>query len=727
MINEVGGAGRGGQLWRSITDLPESASPWSAALRRGWIVAFLLAVGGWVGDYQDLSTAAIGALFAGLVQGAVGWRTMVTVMSIVTLTIGVLAFVSSALAGTWWLLVVIFAVALVSGTVSGSGIVANYAGLIGLITVICLSSTPNSVAGALVVGLWAGFGALVQSLAGLTLWRYERVAFVRRPFAISLRRLRRLALARPERLVHRKLAAAEAETAAENALLAANLSPRDEINYQDLLRELTWTRVVIVQWLTREGVDDEGRRALSDELRAISAGPRGRSKPMQPDLHDQLRDPGKQRLVDQIDRLKAAWERATGQSRIPSTASSSQTKGVTESPARQPTARSAKVRSDLHRFRESVVAIFDPSGEAFRNGLRLAVAVGIAEAVALGFDISRGYWIALTVALVIKPDFASTITRGILRIIGTIAAVLLVGLALLATGSPQWLMVAMVAVFAPMMMRWFSANYGLFAFAVTASVLILMEGGSPSLEVVILRFENTLIGAAIAVAAYFIRPAWRGDQLSDLLVEMVEAQRRWTVAVLNALGSTSQLPSVGQASTDNQESLSKMLLLGKQSRSAAGRALAAAQGAVIEPHNGEADPTAGLAVLDACQHAALITLGLEADIRSLAEAQPGSRGDSSSQVSAELTARVSASFAQDMQVAAALLRGNAGPDAPHGAAAESDVTASADPGEAAAVSRYVRAADVDPATERALAVLLVYSHTAANESRNVRPDHLSNR
>jgi len=54
-------------------------------------------------------------------------------------------------------------------------------------------------------------------------------------------------------------------------------------------------------------------------------------------------------------------------------------------------------------------------------GLAVAIAILVQRAIPL----AHGQWIALTVALVLRPDFSSTFTRGFARIIGTIGGAVL--------------------------------------------------------------------------------------------------------------------------------------------------------------------------------------------------------------------------------------------------------------------------------------------------------------
>lgn len=65
---------------------------------------------------------------------------------------------------------------------------------------------------------------------------------------------------------------------------------------------------------------------------------------------------------------------------------------------------------------------------AFRHALRCAVVVTAGLAIARFSAMEHGYWIAMTAAIVLKPDFGATITYGLLRMLGTLVGLLVMSL-----------------------------------------------------------------------------------------------------------------------------------------------------------------------------------------------------------------------------------------------------------------------------------------------------------
>ena len=52
--------------------------------------------------------------------------------------------------------------------------------------------------------------------------------------------------------------------------------------------------------------------------------------------------------------------------------------------------------------------------------IRLMVSIGVAAVVSEVIPLQRSYWVVLTVAIVLKPDFGSVFARAVQRGVGTI-------------------------------------------------------------------------------------------------------------------------------------------------------------------------------------------------------------------------------------------------------------------------------------------------------------------
>jgi uncharacterized membrane protein YccC len=150
-----------------------------------------------------------------------------------------------------------------------------------------------------------------------------------------------------------------------------------------------------------------------------------------------------------------------------------------------------------------------PDTRAF--AVRLALCMAVAEVVRQNLTLPRPYWVVLTVAIVLKPDFGSVFTRAVQRGVGTLLGVLLGSALLLAIPRGGWILVAM-AVAAGALPWARGANYGVLSVFLTPLVIFLLDLAAPAGGgLVRARLLDTLIGCAIVlVLGYLLWPqTWR--------------------------------------------------------------------------------------------------------------------------------------------------------------------------------------------------------------------------
>jgi uncharacterized membrane protein YccC len=163
---------------------------------------------------------------------------------------------------------------------------------------------------------------------------------------------------------------------------------------------------------------------------------------------------------------------------------------------------------------------------AFRHAVRLAVMVAIGEALGRGFYWRRSYWLPMTIVLVLKPEFTTTFSRGLLRIAGTVAGLLMA--TALFHSFPLTVTSQILLIFAfTFLLRWAGpANYGILAVAVSALIVLLIAvaGISPK-DVILARGWNTAAGGALALLSYWVWPTWERTRMSERLAQMLDAYR----------------------------------------------------------------------------------------------------------------------------------------------------------------------------------------------------------
>jgi uncharacterized membrane protein YccC len=251
---------------------------------------------------------------------------------------------------------------------------------------------------------------------------------------------------------------------------------------------------VVLHWTSQEG--DKGRRSgkpqseRQDEERAAggceNAGRRTADqesaepmRPVPPILPPWGSSPGSVELRDALAVLvrAIAWTPATAPELAPRT-----------------------------RLVERARAVLDTLFDQLRGGrfgwtstLRLMVCVGIAAVASEILPLQRSYWVVLTVAIVVKPDYGSVFVRAVQRGAGTVVGAVLGAVILVAVPYGPWLLVP-IAVLAAAYPYGRLRNFGLGATFITPVVVLLIDQLAPTnWRLAEDRLVDTLIGCAIVL------------------------------------------------------------------------------------------------------------------------------------------------------------------------------------------------------------------------------------
>lgn len=131
--------------------------------------------------------------------------------------------------------------------------------------------------------------------------------------------------------------------------------------------------------------------------------------------------------------------------------------------------------------------------------VRLMLTVGVAAVVSGLLPVQRSYWILLTAAIVLRPDFGSVFARAVQRGAGTVIGAV-AGAVILAVVPYGPLLLLPCAVLAALLPYGRSRNFGLFAVFLTPLVVLLIDlltraGWRLAAD----RLIDTLLGCAIAL------------------------------------------------------------------------------------------------------------------------------------------------------------------------------------------------------------------------------------
>lgn len=189
------------------------------------------------------------------------------------------------------------------------------------------------------------------------------------------------------------------------------------------------------------------------------------------------------------------------------------------------------------------------SSESGRHALRLAVVTAVAEAIVQAADLSHGYWAVLTIFIVLRPDYSSTVYRGLQRAAGTVvgaglglATVQLARISL--TALLVGIGVSLLAAYAV-----FTVNYLLYGVFLTDFVVVLLALlGLPPEPTALARLAGTGLGTGLAILAYLLWPTWEGTSAAEKFARLFVAQGRYASALLHAYSrpDSAELARLGQ-------------------------------------------------------------------------------------------------------------------------------------------------------------------------------------
>jgi uncharacterized membrane protein YccC len=179
---------------------------------------------------------------------------------------------------------------------------------------------------------------------------------------------------------------------------------------------------------------------------------------------------------------------------------------------------------------------------AWSHALRLMICMALAEALGRLLPLQNPYWVALTVAIVLKPDFGSVFGRAVLRGVGTLAGVVL-GAAVLAFDPRGWVLVLLIVLIAGALPIGKDRNYGMFSTFVTPLVIVQIDlAHANDWDVVGARLLDTALGCAIVlVCGYLLWPGSLRPRVGTHLLSVLDGLGSYVAAGLAGSPTRPQL------------------------------------------------------------------------------------------------------------------------------------------------------------------------------------------
>jgi uncharacterized membrane protein (TIGR01666 family) len=172
---------------------------------------------------------------------------------------------------------------------------------------------------------------------------------------------------------------------------------------------------------------------------------------------------------------------------------------------------------------------FNWKSNTFRHAIRVSFATTIGFIISAFLPFGHGYWILLTIIVILKPAYSITKRRNRDRLLGTLAGVG-IGVMILVLVKDRQLMIGCMIILMVLAYSFMRTRYLLFVTLMTPYILILLYILNPNhFRVLIIdRVIDTAIGSAIALTANILfSPEWAYKQFGDYLQKMLEANKNY--------------------------------------------------------------------------------------------------------------------------------------------------------------------------------------------------------
>ncbi|WP_244237610.1 FUSC family protein, partial [Corallococcus llansteffanensis] len=176
-----------------------------------------------------------------------------------------------------------------------------------------------------------------------------------------------------------------------------------------------------------------------------------------------------------------------------------------------------------------------PQSVVFRHALRLGLTATVATAVAEGLGLNHGYWVTITVIVVLQPYAGLTVEKGLQRVAGTLMGGVL-AMGLVHVLPAKWMMLAAIVVLICVSVSVRPLNFTVFQVLLAPALVLLAELQSGDWRLAGVRILNTLLGGALALVG--IRLLWPSPEHARFPEEVASVLR----ADRDYLGAVARTP-----------------------------------------------------------------------------------------------------------------------------------------------------------------------------------------
>jgi uncharacterized membrane protein YccC len=144
--------------------------------------------------------------------------------------------------------------------------------------------------------------------------------------------------------------------------------------------------------------------------------------------------------------------------------------------------------------------------------------------------------VVLTLFIVLRPDYGSTLSRSVQRAVGTALGVGLGAAAAHTVHLGGWEPVVAAGATVAAAYALFDVAYVLYSVFQSAYIVVLLDIlGTAAVPTATARFADTAIGAAFALTAYFAWPTWEAASAQEKFARLLEAHGEYATSLLRQL------------------------------------------------------------------------------------------------------------------------------------------------------------------------------------------------
>ena len=528
-----------------IVGVPAPAATWLSVARRVLVVCGFFVVGLLTHNLAMWVLCCFGAMQLGLTEAVVPLRKLAPMLGLTIVAVTAAAFVAMCLGSTWWSVALVAGLAFAYGCCERIGGAAAVASLGAVALGVILSGSPRPPGQAALAAAAVAFGMAVQATAWVVMSSHERRATVRRSIALTVRAVANV-LDRQSVHTTSMLAFHDAEEQMHLTVNQSGLTGQELVACQQSAFEAISMSRAVISWMHLRSPGATDRLAVNMHLRRSARVLLGIGKLA--NLPQNLAgDPNwvsTQAVVGQVRQLDAS---------VHSLLQDTTTSPLPERREIGEVSTASARHVGLSRINRLTLV---PTS-AFRGGIRMALGVGLAQALSIVIPHAHSFWLPLTVVFTLKADWSFTVIRGLTRTLGNLAAVMVLPALLAAFGATDASFLILLLGLGTVAFRWFSGNYIWASFGIAGTVLILDYSLRPQPGLFTTRIVATILGAFLSLAIALLISARASEDALTTVNRLVSALNAWASAVRSSLNQ--EAPSTAQLESDLMSSRAALL------------------------------------------------------------------------------------------------------------------------------------------------------------------------